>query len=101
MPYNSISMPTASLSSDFIQRWQASGGAERSNYQAFLIELCDLLNVPRPIPAVPDTTKNLYSFEHSITVTHADGSTSTNFIDLYKHSCFVLETKQGIEAATA
>ncbi len=63
-------------------RWVDSGGAERSNYQSFLIELCDLLGVSHPDPAVPDNTKNLYTFEHSITVTHADGSTSTNYIDL-------------------
>ena len=93
-------MPTGDGLTHFM-RWLNSGGAERSNYQGFLIELCDLLGVSRPDPAVPDNTKNRYIFEHSITVTHADGTTSTNFIDLYKHGSFVLETKQGIEAATA
>jgi len=38
----------------FIDRWKKSGGAERSNYQLFLTELCQLLNVPKPDPAQPD-----------------------------------------------
>ena len=37
----------------FIDRWAASGAAERANYQLFLSELCDLLDVPRPNPAMP------------------------------------------------
>jgi hypothetical protein len=82
----------------FLARWQSAGGAERANYQLFLAELCDLLHVPRPNPATNDDTKNTYVFDRSITVTHPDGSTSTNFIDLYNRAHFVLETKQGIEA---
>jgi hypothetical protein len=39
---------------DFISRWEASGAAERANYQLFLTELCDFLGVPRPNPTVPD-----------------------------------------------
>ena len=35
---------------DFLTRWEASGGAERANYQIFLSELCDVLGVPRPEP---------------------------------------------------
>lgn len=36
----------------FIQRWsQARGGAERANYQMFLTELCEALELPRPAPA--------------------------------------------------
>lgn len=31
----------------FIARWSKSGGAERANYQAFLYELCDVLEVLR------------------------------------------------------
>lgn len=30
----------------FIDRWEPSGGSELSNYQSFLSELCDLLEVP-------------------------------------------------------
>ena len=32
----------------FIARWEASGGAERSNTQSFLNELCDLIGQPHP-----------------------------------------------------
>lgn len=31
---------------DFIIRWQSAEAAERANYQMFLTELCDLLDVP-------------------------------------------------------
>ena len=33
----------------FITRWsEARGGAERANYQMFLSELCEALDLPRP-----------------------------------------------------
>jgi hypothetical protein len=81
----------------FIEHWSRSGGAERSNYQLFLAGLCDLIDLPKPDPAVPDDAQNAYVFDRSIKRTEADGSTSTNFIDLYKRGCFICETKQGIE----
>jgi hypothetical protein len=79
----------------FIQRWQTSAAAERANYQLFLSELCDYLDVPRPDPAVSDDGENRYVFERPVTFRHASGSTSVGFIDLYKRGCFVLEAKQG------
>ena len=82
----------------FIERWSASGGAERSNYQLFLTELCELLGVPGPNPSVPDNTENAYVFERSVIFINPEGPPSTKFIDLYKRGCFVLETKQGVEA---
>ena len=81
----------------FITRWTASGGAERSNYQSFLIELCDLLDVPRPDPAAEHDHDNAYVFERAVKFHNGDGTTSTKFIDLYKRGAFVLETKQGVE----
>ncbi len=80
----------------FIDRWENSGAAERANYQMFLSELCDIIGVPRPDPTAPDTAKNLYVFDRAITRTHLDGSTTTNYIDLYKARHFVNETKQGV-----
>jgi len=80
---------------DFLRRWEASGAAERANYQLFLSELCDLLGVPRPEPTKPDDRENGYVFERSVTFQHGDGSTSTGRIDLYRRGCFVLEAKQG------
>ncbi|MDP3851042.1 MAG: hypothetical protein Q8Q59_11100 [Luteolibacter sp.] len=82
----------------FIERWENSGAAERANYQMFLSELCDIIDVPRPDPTSPDTAKNLYVFDRAITRTNLDGTTTTNYIDLYKARHFVNETKQGLSA---
>jgi len=81
----------------FITRWQASGGAERANYQLFLAELCDVLGVPRPDPAMPDDSANAYVFDKVVKFTASDGTASTGFIDLYRRAAFVCETKQGVE----
>ena len=43
---------------EFIKRWSDSGGAERANYQLFLSELCDVLQVARPAPTVEDDARN-------------------------------------------
>jgi hypothetical protein len=75
----------------FIERWQASGAAERANYQLFFSELCDLLGVPPPQPQTADPRHNSYVFEKAVPLPHG----STGFIDLYKRGCFVLEAKQG------
>jgi hypothetical protein len=82
----------------FITRWQASAASERSNYALFLVELCDVLGVERPKPATGQPERDEYVFEQPVYFQNPDGSTSTGFIDLYRHECFVLETKQGCEA---
>lgn len=40
----------------FIAKWSPSAASERANKDAFLLELCDVLDVPRPDPAlgIPD-----------------------------------------------
>jgi len=81
----------------FITRWAKSGGAERANYQLFLSELCDVLQVPRPDPTVEDDSQNAYVFERNVRFDNLDGTHSTKRIDLYKRGCFVLESKQGVE----
>ena len=79
---------------DFIAHWAAASPSERANSQAFLLDLCDLLGVPRP-----DNHPHAgYFFEHPVTEHHPDGSTSQGRIDLYKRACFVLESKQFQEA---
>ena len=80
---------------DFIARWEASGAAERANYQLFLCELCDVIGVPRPEPAKADSSQNSYVFEHPVVFDDGLGHTTTKFIDLYKKGFFVLEAKQG------
>ena len=79
---------------DFIAHWSAASASERSNSQPFLLELCDLLDVPRP----DNTFAHGYAFEFVVTHQHADGSTSPGRADLYKRTCFVLESKQFQEA---
>lgn len=81
----------------FVDRWSRSGASERANYQLFLAELCDLLEVPRPDPATPDTSLNTYVFERAVVFRYGDGTSSNGRIDLYKRDSFVLEAKQGAE----
>ena len=78
----------------FIARWQGAGGTERANYQLFLLELCELLDLPKADPAGDDTRDNAYVFERRVIIRKADGTDSNGFIDLYKRGCFVLEAKQ-------
>jgi hypothetical protein len=75
----------------FIERWQASGAAERANYRLFLSEVCDVLDTPRPDPTTPDEASNAYVFEKSVPLPHG----ATGRIDLYRRNCFVLEARQG------
>ena len=85
----------------FIERWAASGAAERANYQLFLSELCELIGAQHPEPTKPDISENAYVFERDVTFQNPDGTTSSGRIDLYKRGCFVLEAKQGSEQAEA
>ena len=73
----------------FIQRWTArEGGAERANYQMFLAELCDVIDVPRPDPAGAETHLNDYVFERAVKSGEIDLTASTKRIDLYKRGAF-------------
>jgi MmeI, N-terminal domain len=82
----------------FVARWQESAASERANYQLFLIGLCELFALPEPEPATGEPERDGYVFERPVHFRNPDGTTSTGFIDLYRHNCFVLETKQGCEA---
>jgi hypothetical protein len=82
----------------FIHRWSTSGPAERANKDAFLIELCDVLNVRRPEPSSGDPEHDRYCFERKAARSLPGGGTSFGKIDLYKHDCFVLEAKQASDA---
>ena len=83
----------------FIQRWEKAEAAERANYQMFLAELCDLIEVPHPDPAGADNEFNRYVFDRAITRQKPDASSTTVWADLYKRGSFILETKQGANAA--
>src|SRR5690606_20697214 len=81
----------------FTRPWQRAQAAELANAQPFLIGLCPLLGAPAPDPATKDPAQDAYVFERP--VLFQDGATtSTGRIDLYKRGCFVLETKQGVDA---
>ena len=96
---SAAALSAAAPSADaFVLKWSASGGAETANSQSFLTDLCDLLGVPRPDPTVPEEAENRYAFERAVTRVHGDGTRTTNFLDLYKAGCFVLESKQGADA---
>ncbi len=83
----------------FIVRWQAAGGSERANYQLFLTELSELLELPKPEPAGEDTRDNAYVFERCVTFLHGDGTESKGFIDLYRRGAFVCEAKKVKQAS--
>jgi hypothetical protein len=80
---------------NFIDKWAASGAAERANKDAFLIELCDVLGVPRPDPATGDPERDLYVFERDVHLPHEGDRLTVGRIDLYRHRHFLLEAKQG------
>ena len=78
----------------FIARWSDTERAERANKDLFLTELCDLLELPHPDPAGPDSAENAYVFERAVPLHHSDGRVTVGKIDLYRRTCFVLEAKQ-------
>ena len=80
----------------FITRWEKSGGHERGSGQHFLLEFCELLGLEKPSPPVAENERNAYTFERRVDRKKPDGSSSPNWIDLYKSAHFVLETKQGV-----
>ncbi|MFI5181103.1 MAG: class I SAM-dependent DNA methyltransferase [Thermoanaerobaculia bacterium] len=79
----------------FTAKWSASGAAERANKDAFLLDLCDLLGVPRPDPATGDPERDRYTFERDAVIVDEGEKQSIGKMDLYKEACFVLEAKQG------
>lgn len=74
----------------FIQRWQGVTASELATAQSFVIDLCELLEVPRPHA----TEAQDYMFERPVTFAHGDGSNSAGRIDCYKRGHFVLEAKK-------
>lgn len=70
---------------EFIARWTGrEGGAERANYQMFLSELCDVIDVQRPDPAGAERALNDYVFERSVSQRESAETNAPRRIDLYK-----------------
>ncbi len=84
---------------EFISRWEQTGAAERANYQLFLRDLCEILGVPHPEGSKQDSSQNTYVFDHPVLYNDGFDHETTNWIDLYKRGCFVLEAKQGSDRA--
>ncbi|SDF89863.1 hypothetical protein SAMN05216241_10374 [Limimonas halophila] len=78
----------------FVAKWRDPEGSERSNYQLFIVELCELLDLPRPGPATEANERATCVFERGVTFKHPGGASTTRFIDCYKRDCFILEAKQ-------
>ena len=91
------STPQASPSSSaqaFIAKWHGKDGSERANYQLFITELCELLEVPKPDPAHQDSAENAYTFERHVKMKQGDGSEADRYLDCYRRGAFVLEAKK-------
>lgn len=78
------------LAQAFIERWQGVSASELATAQTFVIDLCELLGVPKPHP----TPMQDYMFERPVTFSHGDGSSSAGRIDCYRRGHFVLEAKK-------
>jgi hypothetical protein len=74
----------------FIERWRGVKASELATAQSFVMDLCDLLGVPKPHP----TPAQDYMFERPVTFSHGDGSSSAGRIDCYRRGHFVLEAKK-------
>ncbi len=71
------------------ERWANVPAAERANYQLYIIEFCNALGVTPPQPRGSG-----YEFEFPVTATdRRTGRDTSNFIDLYRRGCFILEAK--------
>jgi hypothetical protein len=73
---------------------KASGGSERGTYQTFINRLCEGLGLPPPDMNKEDRALNDYVYERRVTFNHADGSSTSGFMDCYKRDCYILEAKQ-------
>lgn len=80
----------------FITRWRSSGSSERGNFQQFLVELTQVLQVDPPKPVTADGKADDYRFERPVR-SFARGT--VQFIDLYRKGSFVMEAKQGVDAS--
>lgn len=81
-------MSTAQKLRDLNDRWAEVPAGERANAQLYLSQLTEALGVETPRPRGSG-----YEFEFPVKVVSRDGRESTNFIDLYREGCFVLEAK--------
>jgi hypothetical protein len=70
------------------ERWADADAGEHANFQLYLTELCDALNVTHPQPRGTG-----YEFEFPVKVVEADGTETTKSADLFRQGHFLLEAK--------
>lgn len=70
------------------EAWRTSSSSERASFQPWLIQFCEALGVPAPVPPAEH-----YTFELPVKVIDREGRESTNFIDCWKAGHFALEAK--------
>ena len=79
---------------ELIAKWRGlAGGAETSNFQSLIADLCDVIGQPRPEPAEKGKL-GAYEYEASIPGGSFRSLKGTGSIDLYKRDHFVMEAKQ-------
>ena len=78
----------------FISHWTGATASEQQISQPFLLDLCDLLDVPRP----GNQRNGSYTFEFHVSELQPDGTTKDKRIDFYRRASFVLESKKFQEA---
>ncbi|MEX2616393.1 MAG: type IIL restriction-modification enzyme MmeI [Alphaproteobacteria bacterium] len=75
----------------FIAYWSEAGGTERSNYTRFLDNLCKLIGVDVPGRSSDAARRTDYEYERQVIRHPRDGTTTPNYINLYRRGCFVLD----------
>lgn len=78
---------------EFIDKWDGKDGSERANYQLFLNDLCELLEVDKPQPSMADDWENAYVFERYIEANDGTSAGTSRFIDTYRRGHFICESK--------
>ena len=73
--------------------WGKPGGQERSNFQPFIADLCEVLGVSRP-DAAEKGRLGTYEYEATVPGGSFRSLKGTGAIDLYKRGHFILEAKQ-------
>jgi hypothetical protein len=73
---------------DLTERWSEADAGERSNFQLYLTDLAEALEVSRPLPKGSG-----YEFEFPVRVVEPDGTETTKPADLFKKGAFVPEAK--------
>lgn len=85
----------------FIERWLPAVRTERPKTQAFLMELCLVLELPRPGMSGGAAASDDYVLDREVPLPAPDGTVGRGRIDLYKKGCFVFQVTQRRETSKA